>query len=180
MNLKRLIVSSLIASQLALTFPVYADEVDPPIGTLTLPPAPPPVAGEVDVGSAISPMKKGQIAPFTGVLLSPKASATIIVQLNLLSEQIQIEIDRVKGEEKAKCDFRVAETSNTLTTDKKILQAQLDEREKRINIVTDALKKEENSRPNLPLWVGVGTGAGFVLGVGLSILTVYAVGQSSK
>ena len=132
------------------------------------------------MGAAISPMKKGQVAPFTGVLLSPKALATIVVQLNSLQEQINIEVDHAKAEAKARCDFSVAETTNRLETDKKVLQAQVDSRNQQVNILNDVIKKQEENRPNTPLWVGVGGVVGLVVGVGLSALTVYAVGQSAK
>lgn len=171
--MKRIIASLLIAAQLAVVAPAFAD---PP----TLPQPPPPVPGEVDVGAAISPMKKGQVAPFTGILLSPKATATIIAQLNTMQDQIKIEVDHARAEEKARCDFRVAETENRLETDKKILQAQVDEKTKTNALLTDQLKKAEESRPNLPLWVGLGTGVGLVVGVGVSALAVYATSHASK
>lgn len=171
--MKKIIASLLIAAQFAVAVPAFAQQA-------TIPDPPPPVPGEIDVGAAISPMKKGQIAPFTGVLLSPKATATIIAQLNTLQDQIKIEVDHARAEEKAKCDFRVNETTNRLETDKKILQAQVDEKGKQVVILNDALKQAEANRPNTPLWVGLGTGAGLVVGIGLTVLTVYAVNQASK
>lgn len=171
--MKRFIASLLVVAQLSAVAPAFADPV-------TLPAPPPPVPGEVDVGAAISPMKKGQIAPFTGILLSPKAVATVIAQLNTMQDQIKIEVDKARGEEQAKCEFRVAETTNRLETDKKILQAQVDEKTKTNVILTDQLKKAEESRPNLPLWVGLGAGAGLIIGVGVSALAVYATSHASK
>ena len=178
MNPKKLIAFLLIGAQLSIAVPAFADT--PVASTITVPTPPALQPGEIDVGAAISPMKKGQIAPFTGILLSPKATATIIAQLNSTQDLIKIEVDHARAEEQAKCEFRVSETVTHCEADKKILQAQVDEQNKRIGIVTDALKKEEANRPNTPLWVGLGTGLGFVLGVGLSALTVYAVGQASK
>lgn len=171
--MKRFIASLLIAGQLAAAAPAFADPIN-------LPAPPPPVPGEVDVGAAISPMKKGQVAPFTGILLSPKATATIIAQLNSIQDQIKIEVDHARAEEVAKCQFRVDETTNRLETDKKILQAQVDDKSTQVNVLTEKLKQEEANRPNTPLWVGLGTGAGLIIGVGLSALTVYAIGHASK
>ena len=65
----------------------------------------PVVAGEPDVGAAVSPMKKGDKAPFSGVLLSPRAVATIIAQIHATTDQIKIEVDKAKAESKAQCDF---------------------------------------------------------------------------
>ncbi len=179
MNPKKLIISLLIGAQLAVAAPVYAQDLVP-LGAITLPNAPRPQPGEPDVGAAISPMKKGQIAPFTGVLLSPKATATIIAQLNSMQEQIKIEVDHAKAESKARCEFQIAETKTHLEADKNVLQAKVDSRDKQINILNGVIKQQEENRPNTQLWVGVGAGVGLVLGVGLSALTVYAIGQSTK
>lgn len=179
MRPKQLLATLLIGAQMSMAVPAFAQDPSPTV-TVTLPQPPAPAPGEPDVGAAISPMKKGQIAPFTGILLSPKATATIIANLNALQEQIKIEVDHARAEEQAKCDFRVSETTTHLEADKKILQAQVDDRGKQITILTDQLKKEEANRPNTPLWVGLGTGAGLIIGVGLSALTVYAIGHASK
>lgn len=177
--MKKFIAPLLIGMQFVVAFPVYAQ--DPrPAGTITLPDAPKPAPGEPDVGAAISPMKKGQVAPFTGILLSPKATATIIAQLNTLQEQIKIEVNHVRAEEKARCDFRVAEIKTTTDADRKVLQAQLDARNKEINVLNGVIKQHEENKPNTPLWVGLGTGLGFVVGAGLTVLTVYAVNQTPK
>lgn len=179
MSLKRLIASLLIGVQLAVAFPVYAQNPFPS-GTITLPDAPKPAPGEPDVGTTISPLKKGQIAPFTGILLSPKATATIIAQLNALQEQIKIEIDHARAEEKAKCDFRVAEVRTTAEADRKVLQSQVDARNKEINILNGVIKQHEENKPNTQLWMGLSAGLGFVAGAGLTVLTVYAVNQAQR
>lgn len=173
MTPKKFIASLLIGAQLSIAVPAFADPV-------VLPQPPVPIPGEVDVGAALSPMKKGQIAPFTGVLLSPKATATIVAQLNSLQEQINIEVEHARAEERARCDFRVSEQETTCTADKKVLQAQVESRDKQLQILNEQLKKEQESRPNTTLWVGLGVGGGFLLGVALSALSVYAVNQSSK
>jgi len=151
------------------TFPALADG-------MSIPDPPKPVPGEIDVGAAISPMKKGQVAPFTGVLLSPKAVAAVIVELNSINDRIKIEVDKTKAEAKAQCDFKVAEIKTTTDADKKILQAQVDEKQKEITVAQDQLKKMEDSKPNVMLW----TSLGFVGGVVMTVVTVYAVSQATK
>lgn len=141
-----------------------------------IPPAPEPVPGELDVGAAISPMRKGQTAPFTGVLLSPKAVTTIIVEQNSVPEKIQIEVDKTRKEEQVKCDFKVIEITAPLITDKKILEASQEANKKQINLLTEELKKSEDSRPNVVLW----TGLGFVGGIAVTVLTVFAVSAATK
>jgi hypothetical protein len=166
-NPKKLLAVCLVASQLTLPMIAYAD---PNVPVVVAPTA------EADVGSAISPMKKGQAAPFTGVLFSPKASATIITQLANLDAQIKIETDKVLSDAKAQCTYQVSETRNVLETDKKIIQANLDTQKLQVNMLTVALKKAEADRPNLPLWISLGFGGG----VAITVLTAFAVVKTTK
>lgn len=148
--------------------------------TVLFPEIPKPLATETDVGAAISSLKKGQVAPFTGILLSPKAAATIVVQLDSLKEQIKIELQKAKAEEIAKCDFKTSELITKNESDKKIFAARLDEQIKVGLVLQDRLKKEESSRVNTPLWVGVGTTLGVITGIGITLLSVYTINQVSK
>lgn len=147
---------------------------------VAIPNPPEPFPGEQDVGAAISPMRKSQGAPFTGVLLSPKAVATIVAELNSISARVKIEVDKTRGEEQARCEFKTSELRTTLEADKKILSAQLDERNQRINVLMRQVKEDESRRVDTPLWMGVSAGAGFVVGIAATVFTVYAVNQASK
>lgn len=181
MSPKKLVASLLIGAQLAVVTPSFAEPpVAAPVPTITVPAAPPPITGEKDSGAVISPMKKGQVAPYTGVLFSPTATASIIAQIAAIQDEVTVEVDHARADEQAKCKFQVAETTTHLTADKQVLQAQVDDQNKRIAALNESLKKSEASRPNLPLWVGLGTGGGLVVGVALSALTVYAIGKSTK
>ncbi len=142
----------------------------------SIPQPPPPVAGEVDVGAAISPMKKGQVAPFTGVLLSPKAVASIITELDSIPKTIKIEVDKARGDEKAKCDFRAGEAKAAADADAKVAAAKIESNMKRIGVLEDELKKERDARPNLGVWVA----AGFVGGVVVTAATTYVILQAAK
>jgi hypothetical protein len=175
MNLKKLTAFAVTVAQLSVACPAYAD----PVSSITLPTVE-LQPNEPDVGAALSPMKRGQIAPFTGVLLSSRATAELIVQLNSIKDQIKIEVDRALSEERAQCDFKVSEVTTTLTADKKVLQANVDFQGKQISILTDQLKKEEQNRSNTGLWTGLGVAGGLVVGVGVTLLSVVVVGQASK
>ena len=171
--MKKFVSSLCIVTILALPTSAYADDQ-------TFPDVPKPVPGEIDVGAAISPLRKGQLAPFTGVLLSPKALASIITELNSISDQIKIEVDKTKAEDAANCDYRVAETENELKTSIKILDAQAEERKKQIDMLNDRLKQSEDDQPYTALWVGLGVGGGFLLGAVLTGVITYGVNQASK
>jgi nucleotide-binding universal stress UspA family protein len=58
---------------------------------------------EENVGAAISPMRKGNKAMFTGVLLSPLAIATLITELKSAELVTEIEVKRAKDEAAAWC-----------------------------------------------------------------------------
>ncbi len=171
---RRLLAPVLIAAQLSFAIPSFAQAPPPPTVTTPLPQAPPKVPGEVDVGAAISPMRKGQVAPFTGVLLSPEATAQLIVQIQLQPQIIKLQVDHQAAVDKANCDYALSEQKNTSDTDKKIMHAQLDASNKQVGILTDQVKKLEESRPNTALWFGLGAGAGVIVTVLLTLAIAYA------
>jgi hypothetical protein len=149
----------------------YAEDVVIPyIPPITVP------ATETDVGSAVSPMKKDDRAPYTGVLLSPRAIATILSQFRNQKDQTKIEVDHAVSVERAQQEYKISELKTTSESEKKILEAQLAARKKEIVVLDERLKKEESSRANVPLWTGIGVGGGVVL----TVLTVFAISSASK
>lgn len=162
--MKKFLSTLLIGSMLSMSLPAFADP------TPALPEAPALVAGEPDVGAAVSPMKKGQTAPFTGVLLSPRAVATVTVNLQSIEEKIKIEVNRATELAKVKCDADVNAEKIKAEADTKVFQAQLEARNAELKILTDRLEKEEKAKPNLLLW----TGGGVLGGVLLTVLVVHA------
>lgn len=161
---------------LVLCFTVlFAHPLSARADEINFPDPPPLAAGEKPVGSALSPMKKGDKAPFTGVLLSPKAIATLIAQLDSLDEQVSIEVDRAKAQSKAQSDFALSQLRTTTDADKKILQAQVDAETKQVNALQLQLSNQPGP-PNVMLW----TGGGVIGGVVLTVLTVFAVSRATK
>lgn len=171
MNVKRLVSSLLLCTIVMSPVTAFADDF-----SITLPVPPALQPGEKDVGAAISPLKKGQVAPFTGVELSPLAVATIIAELNSFADKVKIETDRARAEEQAKCDFRLSEAQAKATADLKVSQAQLTDTKNQVNILNDQVAKLEKDRPNMPFWMGLAGLGGLLVGVGVSVLTVFAIG----
>jgi len=161
---KRLTTLSLCAMISFACISAHADEI-------IIPDSPKPSLNEPDPGAAISPMKKNQKAPFTGVLMSPRAVATIMTQINHFSDQLKIENDKVRADVIAQCDYKLAQQKNTLETDKNVLQVQLDARQKEILAAQLAAKKVSDDRPNVTLWTTLGAVGGIVL----STITIFAV-----
>jgi chaperonin cofactor prefoldin len=144
--------------------------------TPTVPPAPEPVAGEIPVGEAISPMKKGQVAPFTGVLMSPEAVAKVIVELNSRDEQITIEVTKARAEQQVKDQYKIDELNADLDHQKKIAAAEKDSLNKQLKIINDQLAKAEKTKNDMPLYVGLGALAGAAVAV-LAVMGVTAVSK---
>jgi len=162
------IIASLLLCSMTLTSIASADPVQLP--TVTKPPS------EPDVGNAVSPMKKAQKAPFTGVLLSPGAVATVIVELGSIDERIKIEVDKATQTCKAESEFTFKEAQAKYVADKKVLQAAVEEKLKRISVLEDTIKKQEEEKTNPYLWTGIG----FAGGVAVSVLTAIAITQATK
>lgn len=131
----------------------------------------------------ISPMRKGHAAPFTGVLFSPKATATVLEEIQTFNERMKIEVDKAVKDLSAKKQFELDEATSRCTTAKTVLQADIDAKDARIKSLTKDLKDAEDAKrdaiensPSRLLWAGLGVAAG----AATAILITFAVNQASK
>lgn len=180
MNFKKIISTMVLFSffvpQVALGQTVFSPEPDEKLQSLPLPQLQP---GEKDPGIAISPMRRGQRAPFSGVLFSPRAVADVIVEFESFEERLHIEIMRTINEQQAECDKKLSDVENKLTTDKKILQANIDSKDKVIKELhgqIKILKDEQESRWHPGAWLGIGAASG----IALTVLTAFAISKASQ
>jgi hypothetical protein len=122
-------------------------------------------------------MKKNDKAPFTGVLMSPEAVATIIAQQHASAAQTKIETDKALAESRAQCTYKTSELQTTCDKDKKVLQAQLDSKTKQLLSAEAALQeKSKDSTVSPGVWVGIGT----IGGIGFTLLTTFLVSRTTK
>lgn len=182
MNLKKitstLILVSFFTSQTAFAQNVPSPEPDANANKVALPLSQ-LLPGEKDPGAAISPMRSGQRAPFSGVLFSPPAVANVIVELESFEERLHIEIMRTISEQQADCDKKISDVENKLTTDKKILQANIDSKNiliKELNVQIKNLKDERDSKWHPGAWLGIGAAGG----IALTVLTAFAISKASQ
>jgi len=134
---------------------------------------------EKNLGEVISPMKKLQKAPFTGVLLSPAAVAKIIVELSTISQRIDIEVKKAKDEQIAVCEKKISDDQNKFVTDKRVLEARLNSSISDYNAVNSQykkLKEEHESEWDPQTWMGIGAAGGIVV----TVLTAFAITQATK
>ena len=132
-----------------------------------------------DIGKAISPMKKGQRAPFTGVLFSPAAAADVIVGISTFEEKIRIEVNNTIKKEQIECEKKTSDIKTRFGADKSTLQAQIDSSFQKINALNSKIKEleeREATKIHPAIWTSVGAASG----IALTILTTYVVVQTIK
>lgn len=138
--------------------------------SLKIPDLPELKPGEKNVGPAISPIKIGQAAPFSGVLFSPVAVATILSEFNALNGLMQLNVKKEQETQIAICSAEKNKLNIQSEADKNILNARLDSKTRELQLLNDQLAKQENNSPNAPLLIGVS----FSVGV-LSTISLVAV-----
>lgn len=131
---------------------------------------------DADPGKVMTPLKKGQKTPYTGVLLAPASVASIVVELESIPEKIRLETDKVQNVCQAKCERNLADVETKLNADKKILQTQIETDKKEIDAYQEQIKKLKDQQTNPFVWLGVGTAGG----IALTLLTVFAVSSATK
>lgn len=154
--MKRFVSTLLVASMLATTVPAWADEMIP---------APP----------VVTPLSRGQLAPYTGVLMSPEAVASIVAERESAKTALTLAVKRQADLDAATLKFEIGKLTTTCTADKTILQAQIDDGKRQINILNEELKKEESGLTTLQT-VSLAGGVGIIVG----ILGVVAIGAATK
>jgi hypothetical protein len=129
---------------------------------------------EVNVGEAISPLRKGQKAPFTGVLLSPAAVASLTVRLSFFQDEIQLEINKIKAEAAAEIQLSVSQKKAEFEADMAIIKANLEFSEKQKDLLQKSLDEEIKNRPSRSTWFSLG----ILAGTGVTLTILFATRQS--
>jgi hypothetical protein len=167
-----ILISTSILVQSSLS---YADgPAKPSMTALVEEVAPEVPKAEKDLGASLSPLKKFQLAPFTGVLLSPLAVSSLIAELNAKSEEIKIEVNKAKAEAKVNFEYEKSILQNSCTADKKIIEANLISQQKQVTSLDAALRAEIESRPNPVGWAILGLAAGVVVATATASVIVAA------
>lgn len=160
--MKRFVAVMLAVSLVAPTV-AHAD-IDIP-----MPQTPP---GEISVGPAVSPMKKGQTAPFSGVLLSPEAVAKVIVDYNNQKAQSKIEADKAREIQKAQDQLVIDNLVADLRREKEISDAQRKSASEQMQVLNKQLDESEKNKPNATTAAGLGA----LAGAALVVLSMIAIG----
>ena len=124
----------------------------------------------------LAPLNKGQISPFSGILFSPRAAASVATDLSTLKDKIKIEVDAAVKSTEAKKDFAYNELNTVCISDKTKLNATIDSNQKKILDLETDLKKAQETVANKPMWIGFGVVGGIVL----TVATAFAISSVSK
>lgn len=123
----------------------------------------------------LAALKKGQVAPFSGILLDRKAEATMTAKRESAVKICEIEKKYSIKKAEADCKLSLNKLKISLETSKskyyQLMKIKVDENER----LRQTIKKL--SKPDYSNYWFVG---GFVAGVGMSIGIFYAAAQASK
>jgi hypothetical protein len=124
----------------------------------------------------ISPIAKGQPAPFPGVLFSPRAAASVVTDVSTIKDKIKIEVDAAVHAAESKKDFDYNELKARCLSDKTRADADKEYNQKQIVELQGKLKDAESAAPSRPLWFGLGVAGG----IAVTVLAAFAITQATK
>ena len=118
-----------------------------------------------------NPITEGQVAPCTGVLVSPEGVAKIVANTEAQKRKCNLNIAEAKEKAKAHCSVEINILTLQLEEEQDSFARELANNQEEI----DKLQKIVNSqnKPKNGLWFA----AGATTGVAFAILTTWAIGQ---
>ncbi len=148
-----------------LIFPAYL-YADPPPDN----PSPPTPTPEVSVNPApkIMGIRKGQAAPFSGVLLNSLAAARIFADKDFSNEECELKI-------KYNIDLEVARMNLLLESTRTSMDAMTQKYTTIIKIKDDEIQRLSKVAAGSSDYSKWWFGGGVIIGIGLTIAIVYAV-----
>lgn len=135
-----------------------------------------PTSSDVSLGAAgltlgkVSPLEKGERAPFDGVLLDPAAAAKLMVDQQEADNKCQIEINKHVETEKAKLQLDLANMKASRDALKKELAIRMSIKDEHIKFLeNDAVKNAKKSQ-NSVWWFMGGLAGGILLSIGAAFI----------
>jgi len=123
----------------------------------------------------VAAIKKGQTAPFDGILFDKKAEATMAAKRESAVKICEIDKNYTIKKLKAECDFSNRILTIEKDSEKKKHDGLMALKNAEVKRLEEVLKKSQKPDYSKLWFVG-----GFVAGVGLSIGIFYAAAQASK
>lgn len=114
----------------------------------------------------ISPLKKGDKAPFEGVLIDSTAAAKLMVNAQEAEYRCQIEIDKEVAKERAKLELDLENLRASRDALKKELDVRIDLKDEHIEFLEKEVVRNTKRASNGKWWLIGGIAAGIALTVG--------------
>jgi len=118
---------------------------------------------------------QGGVVPFQATCFDDFATATIIAERESKEREFKIEIDNVINTTKIDCDRRIELQTITSEAERQRLLVAVESKDKQIGQLTDKLARLE--KRNIPLYVVAGVVAGAIIGGGITVTIISAVGN---
>jgi hypothetical protein len=126
-------------------------------------------------GGQISAMQRGEKAPFDGILLSDDAVAKLRAKMDTAEKSCQIKLDHQIAIDKADLAYTTTVADSKLQLCQETAKARLSVRDDELKVLSERLEAAEKARANGQLIFG----GGVVVGVGLTVLAGWAIGQAA-
>lgn len=159
--LRRIFLIALVTLVLAITsatsaqIPAASSTFVIPVASLQL--------NEKDPGAVMTPVKKGQIVPYSGTLLSPTTVAILIAEFHALPKKCQIDVDAQVARCKADADLQLGMCKNSCDASTKILNSRIKMHEDIDAVNKKRIAELEKSQTNPLVWVLGGVVGGVVV-----------------
>lgn len=117
-------------------------------------------------------IKQGQVAPFTGVLLSPKAVADIIVKQDELKKQAELDKQKALADQKVEDDAKLKEAQTAASVDATACDQRIKLRDDNLAKTEKDLETARSAQTSPTMWAAIGGVVGVVVGTAVTILVV--------
>lgn len=139
-------------------------------------PAPPgQVPGETDPGKVIAVIKKGQRAPFSGLLFSPQATAETVAEIKWADANCEAECTRKRERQRVLAELELAKLQASYDSLSSSCTVRVKTRDDTIDFMEKKLEKV--SEPDTLAWFAGGAAGGMFLGIALSIGVMAATNE---
>jgi hypothetical protein len=117
-------------------------------------------------------IQEGNVAPFSGTLFDPTATARLLANHKFLKEEYQLKLGFELQKQQKKFDLELEQVNITLTTEREGFQQTLEVKNKEIEQLNKIIKKKPGT--NALIW---GIAGGFAVGVLATVGITYAVNK---
>jgi len=123
---------------------------------------------------AVSSLKKGQKAPFKGILFTPSAAATMKTEIEMAPKRCEIEKERELGLQEANLSLKVSNAeAKAIAAEKREKEIRKIKDDHIKSLINDLERAKKSTKVPAAAWIAIGVLGGILI----TISTGYALGQ---